>query len=341
MPEAPVQTVTLGVLAQAIGPLMAQWGLQAREVRLVKARENAVFRVVDMAGRAYALRCHRQGYHDHAALRSELAWMAALAQAGVQVPTLVPTRSGQPFASLVPGRAGPPWTVSLFEWIEGRALGTSETGLRDGPQDLQACYVRVGAAMARLHVQASGWTPPPGFRRHHWDAEALVGEQPLWGRFWEFGGLSRSQRALLLAAREAVRLGLRALSAGPEPALPRSLIHADLVPENILVTPDGGLRIIDFDDAGFGWQLFDLATALYFIQDGPHHDQAREALLRGYRDHHALPEASLRHLPLFMTARGFTYLGWVHTRAQGPEHLEIAPRLVQLACRQAQALLDG
>ena len=26
------------------------------------------------------------------------------------------------------------------------------------------------------------------------------------------------------------------------------------------------IKLIDFDDAGFGWHLFELATALYFIR---------------------------------------------------------------------------
>ena len=39
------------------------------------------------------------------------------------------------------------------------------------------------------------------------------------------------------------------------------LIHADMVHENILI--DGSsLVIIDFDYCGFGYRLFDLATAL-------------------------------------------------------------------------------
>ena len=28
--------------------------------------------------------------------------------------------------------------------------------------------------------------------------------------------------------------------------------------------------VIDFDDAGFGWHLFELATSLYFITDDEH-----------------------------------------------------------------------
>ncbi|MEO8298836.1 MAG: phosphotransferase [Burkholderiales bacterium] len=339
MSELDGQGLSLAALTAAIPELMTQWGQRTSRVSLIKMRENAVFRVEDETGRPHALRFHRQGYHDDAALRSELQWMVALAEAGVDVPRLLPTLAGEPFAKcqLVPGAE--PWRVDLFEWIDGRCLGTSEAGLSNDLADVRQSYFTVGATMARLHLQASGWLPPAGFKRHHWDADGLVGEQPLWGRFWEFNGLSAAQRQLLLHARDVVRQGLRDLPATPDAAIGYSLIHADLVPENILVEPNGRVRLIDFDDAGFGWQLFDLATALYFIQDDPAHDIARDSLLRGYRSHRPLLDSALRYLPLFMTARSFTYLGWVHTRATSPQHLEIAPRLIELACRQAELLL--
>ena len=41
----------------------------------------------------------------------------------------------------------------------------------------------------------------------------------------------------------------------------RGLIHADLLGENIL--DDGaGLRLIDFDDCGWGFRFYDLGTAM-------------------------------------------------------------------------------
>ena len=40
-----------------------------------------------------------------------------------------------------------------------------------------------------------------------------------------------------------------------------SVIHADMHPGNIVVDGDR-LTVIDFDDAGFGWHQYDIATAL-------------------------------------------------------------------------------
>ena len=109
------------------------------------------------------------------------------------------------------------------------------------------------------------------------------------------------------------------------------LIHADLVPENFLVEDDD-VRVIDFDDAGYGWHLFDVATSLYFLKPQPYFEVAKRALVEGYRRRRSLSDGALTRLPLFLAARATTYLGWVHERKATPTAKELTPFLVQLAC---------
>jgi Ser/Thr protein kinase RdoA (MazF antagonist) len=59
------------------------------------------------------------------------------------------------------------------------------------------------------------------------------------------------------------------------------LIHADLRLANLLVD-DTHLRIIDFDDCGFSWFLYDFATAVSFIEDEPIVPALLQAWLAGY-----------------------------------------------------------
>ncbi len=56
------------------------------------------------------------------------------------------------------------------------------------------------------------------------------------------------------------------------------------------------------------WHLFDLATALYFIQDNPGYDIARSAFIEGYREFRPLANEELAQLPRFTAARRFTSL---------------------------------
>lgn len=316
-----------------------RWHKEAKEIHLLKRRENTVFRVVDGDGQAFVLRIHPPGYHSDAALLSELRWIAALQASGVDVPAMLPAADGSLFVQARADGVHGTRQVDLQHWIDGRPLGTSEGGLSPDLSNVASTYRTAGGIAARLHNQAEAWPLPAGFERHRWDAEGLVGEWPLWGRFWELDALAPDQRALLLRARDAVR---RRLQAVPTHAagLPRyGLIHADFVPENLLRSERGHVRLIDFDDAGFGWHLFELATALYFIQDDPSYETAKASLIAGYREHRPLPDTVLADLGVFMAARAFTYLGWMHTRERSKEAEAILPLLVRLACREAGRLL--
>lgn len=322
---------------------LEHWGHKAGELRLLKRRENAVYRVVTRAGQPLVLRVHQPGYHSDAALDSELSWIEALRLAGVAGPQMLPTLDGRRFVNAQVEGLPAPRQVDLQQWIDGSPLGTSEGGLSPDRTHVATTYRLTGNLAARLHNQATTWQRPTGFVRHHWDAQGLVGEQPLWGRFWDLAALTSSQRALLLRARDHLRQRLGALpTQDPHSETSRyGLIHADFVPENLLRTPTGDVRLIDFDDSGFGWHLFELATALHFIQDDPAYTIARANLIAGYREHRSLPDAVLADLPLFMAARSFTYLGWVHTRPASLEGQAITPLLIQLACREAERLLDA
>jgi Ser/Thr protein kinase RdoA (MazF antagonist) len=327
-------------LQQLASTALQSWGKQTKDIRLVKMRENAVFRVVDSRGGVFAMRVHREGYHSDDALRSELQWIAALRDWDVDVPTVVPAIDG----SLLITAWGPgvdvPRRIDLFEWIDGRPLGTSERGLDDGLRDVGNTYFKVGNLMARLHDHASDWIFPSGFQRRSWDLHGLVGEEPLWGRFWDLGALKQAERDLLVRARNRVRLKLGELARSNDRPHRFGLIHADFVPENLLLTADGIVKLIDFDDAGFGWHMFDVATALYFIQENRDYETARASLVDGYRAKRDLPDELIEQLPVFMTARGFTYLGWAHTRPLTEEGLAILPHVIRLACIQADRLLS-
>ena len=315
---------------------LAEWGIDPAGLDLLKYRENAVFRAVTRDGRRYALRIHRAGYHSDAELLSELEWMRALARDGFDVPTLVPTRSGALFTVTADPAVPEPRQVDLFEWIEGVQLGSVEDGVEGEVTTLARTFHTVGALAARLHNQATRWQPPAGFTRHAWDADGLVGEQPFWGRFWDLAALSDAERALLVRARDSVRQELGALERSPRNY---GLIHADFAPENLLVDGER-VRLLDFDDAGYGWHLFEIATSLYFHTAQPYFDAIERATLAGYRSERALPEADSAQLPLFYAARGFTYLGWVHTRQETETARELTPALVELCCGAATRYLQ-
>jgi hypothetical protein len=73
--------------------------------------------------------------------------------------------------------------------------------------------------------------------------------------------------------------------------------------------------LIDFDDGGFGFRLFDLATTANRLDRHDPTGGAGARLLQGYLATRAL---DLTHLPLFRALRAMTYVGWVITRLHEP-----------------------
>lgn len=314
---------------------LEQWDGNFGDVQLVKFRENAVFSAHREDGQRVALRIHRHGYHCEAALRSELQWMEALAQAGITVPQIIRARGERHLVEVAHADIGEPRQVDMLAWLPGATAGTSENGVQAGTE-IDFLYAEAGAIAARIHLHAAQWQQPDEFVRHAWDEEGLIGNQPFWGRFWELEQLSDEQRQLLQDARRAARHDLRRYGRHLDNF---GMIHADLVPENLLIEGPQ-LRLIDFDDAGFGWHMFELATALYFCLDDPRFEQIQAALLAGYHAVKPLTDADRQTLALFLMLRGTTYLGWIHTRQGTPTAIEMAPMLIERACRLAREYLQ-
>jgi Ser/Thr protein kinase RdoA (MazF antagonist) len=295
------ESVQMGLTA------LSRWDFSVNALSLLKVRENVVFRADTDRG-PMVVRVHRVGYHKDDALQSELSWLRALDQAGIGVPRLVRSTNARDFELLAWGDSIA--QVDVFEWITGAPLGDVRSGIEGSQQKLRTNLERLGTLSARIHAQSQSWHPPQGFKRHAWDADGLAGESPIGGRFWELNLLDASQKRLLCRARDVIYKRLAALSRKRHEF---SLIHADLVPENVLATSDS-MHIIDFDDCGYGWHGFDIATVLYFLRPLPDYEIAKEALVSAYCKVRGNESTVLDALPLFTAARATTYLGWLHSR---------------------------
>lgn len=297
----------------------AHWG--ARVVRLIRNRENAVFEILGPMGRA-ALRLHRMGYQDDAAIRSELWWCAALAAQGVAVPAALPAQDGALLVRLSNGR-----NASVIAWVEGEALGESGRAFDAPLPVVLARHRALGRLLADFHAATDRLTLPADFTRPRWDIEGLVGEHPFWGRFWEHPLATPDQTATLTHARIFLRERLtdHALTGDFGP------IHADVLRENVLVN-DRSLSLIDFDDSGFGFRLYDLGTVLSQNLYEPHYAQIRDALIAGYGETRPVTVAMVE---TFTLARTCASVGWAAPRLapEDPVHRSHIARAVMWAER--------
>lgn len=271
------------------------WG--GRITRTLRDRENHVYAMdlpMDHGGGRAALRLHRAGYQSAAAIGSELWCCAELAKAGLPVPKALAAADGRFLIPLEGGRH-----ASAIGWIEGEALGEAGLPFTRPLAELVDLYHNLGDLLSRLHQVTDGLTLPQGFTRPAWDRDGLVGETPFWGRFWDHPAADPDQRRVLVRARDALRERLTGGDTG--------LIHADVLRENVLVN-DGSVSLIDFDDSGFGFRLYDLGTALVQLLALPEFPALREALMAGY----GTTDGAM--VDAFTMARTMASVGWTMPR---------------------------
>lgn len=278
---------------------LALWGLDGAGCTFVAGRENRVYRVASAQG-DYALRIKRPGYRDEQELTSELLWLGAMDSAGLHVPRPLRSRNGRLLE-----RVGSNF-VDVVSWLPGRPLGKSRKPL--ALDNAPGVFRAIGAELAKLHQACDAWQPPADFKRCRWDVEGLLGEAPLWGRFWDNPTLDEASRRLFQRFRQVARARLT----DPATNLDFGLIHADLVRENVML--DGAaILMIDFDDGGFGFRQFDIATILIKNRHEPTFPALKTAVIEGYRSRRRL---DLSTLDLFLAIRALTYVGWIVPRIQ-------------------------
>ncbi|MDG4898565.1 phosphotransferase [Mesorhizobium sp. WSM4976] len=325
----------IDILSEVARDARSIWPLDESEPELLKFRENAVFRVTLAGGRSAALRIHRLRYHSDAALRSELQWMAHLRSHGIAAPEPIPSRQGD-LLSHIAAADGEVRQVDCLSWLEGDALGQARVPLLHGSERLAAIFHELGRTIASMHNATARWRPPAGFQRHRWDFDGFFGRNPNWGEFHTSTLIAAEQREMVARGR------LKAMDMLSDYRISDrnfGLIHADLVRENLLLRGDT-VQVIDFDDCGFGWHMYDLGVALYQNQLEPAYPLIKASLLEGYSLERSLTEDDLSLLQTCVTVRAFALLGWMQSRADSDIAREAGGEISATACAVIEAYLD-
>lgn len=291
------------------------------DLELLNLSENGTFRVRD-GERTAILRVHREGYHGRYAIESELAWLDALrAEAGIRTPVPIPATDGGRVVEVEHARF-----AVLFEPLPGR---------EPAEDDLTEKFHVLGELTARMHAHAATWRRPSWFRRFAWDLPAMLGDRPRWGSWTDGMGVGPAERAVLGAAADRVVARLNAFGAGPERF---GLIHADMRLANLLV--DGrDIYVIDFDDCGFGWYLYDLGAALSFLEHDPRVPEWCDSWSRGYRAVRPLPPSDVDEIPTFVMLRRLMLVAWIGSHAGTDLAREMGRQYTSESCALAEQYL--
>ena len=93
------------------------------------------------------------------------------------------------------------------------------------------------------------------------------------------------------------------------------LIHGDMRLANLLV--DGPrVKVIDFDDCGFSWFIYDCATTVSFFEHAPEVPQLIEAWVRGYRRVGTLSAEDEAEIGTFVMLRRLLLVAWIGSHSE-------------------------
>jgi homoserine kinase type II len=249
--------------------------------------------IVETTGGRYILTMY-EARVDAGDLPFFLGLLDHLSAKGSPVPRTIHDRAGAAFRR-VRGKA-----VALIEFLPGVSV--------DAPSAAQARAV--GGALAGLHLDAADF---PGERGNKMD---LAHSRELFAECGEDG-----LRSIDPALPDLVRREIAHLSANWPRDLPRSVIHADLFPDNVLLLGDTVCGLIDFYFACTDLTAYDLAvthSAWCFAKDGTFKEEVSEALLAGYAARRPLSPEECHALPLLARGAALRFVAtraydWLHT----------------------------
>jgi Ser/Thr protein kinase RdoA (MazF antagonist) len=188
-----------------------------------------------------------------------------------------------------------------------------------------------------MHAHARAWSPPSGFDRPAWDYAHTLGAQGHWG-LWQDGlGIGAEERAQLDRLDAEIERRLREYGQGPERF---GLSHADIRLANLLVD-DGDVRVIDFDDCGFTWFMYDFATTVSFMEDHPRVPELQAAWTDGYRSVAPLAPEDEAILDTLVMLRRLLLVAWIGSHHEfATEAAELGAGFTAGSCALAERYLS-
>jgi Ser/Thr protein kinase RdoA (MazF antagonist) len=166
--------------------------------------------------------------------------------------------------------------------------------------------------------------------------DSILDPDGLWGDWRAAPGVEGRVAAALHGLDADLRHRLEAFGTGPDRY---GLIHADMRLANVLV--DGNhVTLIDFDDSGFCWHLYDLAASLSFIETRPDLEDLIEAWCGAYRSRRALPADHLELIRPMILLRRMALLAWIGSHGETDLARRHAPRFAVDTADLARRLLS-
>jgi Ser/Thr protein kinase RdoA (MazF antagonist) len=260
-------------LEKLVNKSLKLWNIpQDVSAELINVSENFTYRIENPSGFKAILRVHRENYHSRRSIECELTWIDALSKSGlIETPSYFFGKDGSAIQECsIDNIIGSRYLV-LFHFVSGSAPEENK--------NLDTLYEKLGRLAGTCHNHVLSWEKPDNFERLTWDIDTIFGSNALWGNWRLAPEVTKEVQDKL----ERVELKIRGRLLDYGKSEKRfNLIHADMRLANLLIDQES-TRLIDFDDCGFGWFMYDFASAISFIEDSPMVSFFKSSWIKGYK----------------------------------------------------------
>jgi Ser/Thr protein kinase RdoA (MazF antagonist) len=289
---------------------LGKYGMEDWQPDLLQLSENITYLLQKKStGEKAILRISRPGYHTVDELESELKWIEQIKKdTPIIVASPIKGLDGEYIQFLKDDskKAYALYTCILFEYMEGSSPDESDE------DNIIKRFFNLGEISACLHRHSKTWKEANTLHRFVWDHHNMIGNNPKWG-FWQNApDLDIHKINFLEKAQMLIRKRLKAYGRNSRNF---GLIHADLRLANLLIDGDK-LKVIDFDDCGYGWYLHDLASAISFIETKPITKKMIVNWIAGYQKISVLTQEDLDEINTFIMQRRLQLLGWLTSHSE-------------------------
>ncbi|WP_017444853.1 phosphotransferase enzyme family protein [Gayadomonas joobiniege] len=298
-------------LQLALAHIAANWHLaEVKNVELLTVSENATFKVTYQDNNQLAFRISREGYNSQNALLSELDWIRALiSENTLYTAAPIADKNGQLIGTLT--LTNKSLTVIAFKFLAG-----AEPTIND---DIEPWFERLGGLTAKLHQHSQSWQPPKYFERKIWNYDTMIGPQGHWGDWQADKSLKNNELKIIKQALSVAKTMLNCYTNKQN----YGLIHADLRLSNLLVLDDQ-IAVIDFDDCGYCWYMYDFAATISFYELENNVEQLKQAWLKGYQNIRPLNQADIKAIDTFIFLRRVLLTAWLAGHPETPTASEFS-----------------
>ncbi|MBE6465744.1 phosphotransferase enzyme family protein [Denitrobacterium detoxificans] len=291
-------------LFQQVAAVAARrYPFERSDAKLLAFSENATYLIFDPETneRLCVMRVGRPGYHTLEEYESEIAWLRQINDyTPLKVANPIPADDGS-YIQQVELESTTYYCVAT-EFLTGTTLEQD-----DNPAAAPQHFEMLGEVTAYLHRQTEIWNGTKDIKRFHWDTENMIGENAIWGDWHAYPDMTDEEVAKIEQCCEIIKRRLDRYGKTPQNY---GVIHADLRDTNILVEGDT-IKVIDFDDFGFGWHVHDLASALTFIEERDEVPDLVNAWLTGYRKVLPFTDTDFVEIDTFILQRRIQMLAWM------------------------------